>query len=111
MKLISPGVVALRPIKLVVDTLTQDMVDWWVMQGANAEEITDQYYGRKGPTTSKYYRIKPPGSKWSHMFNDGSGIHLIHLNEQYASTATLFMLKFPDTVISHNIEVPNPQLD
>lgn len=111
MKVISPGVVALRPIKLVTSSLTQEMVDWWVMQGAEAQEITDHFYGRSGPKTEKNFRIKMPGSKWSHKFNDGSGIHLIHLREEYAPTASLFILKFTDCVINHDIEVPDPQLD
>lgn len=109
MKVISPGVVALRPIKITVNKLDQEMVDWWIMQGAEAQEIHDPYWTHnRGNVVDKHYRIRLRGlgGKWSHKFNDGSGIHLIHLPEIYASTASLFCLKFFDAIINHNIEVP-----
>ena len=109
MKVISPGAVALRPIKITVTKLDQEMVDWWIIQGAEAQEIHDPYHThRRGHVVDRHYRIrvKGLGGKWSHKFNDGSGIHLIHLPENYASTASLFCLKFFDVIINHNIEVP-----
>jgi hypothetical protein len=109
MRVILPGAVAFRPIKITVNKLDQEMVDWWVMQGAEAQEIHDPYYNNRGTSTvDTHYRIRVPnviGSKWSHKFNDGSGIYLIHLPETYASTASLFCLKFFDAIINHNIEV------
>lgn len=109
MKVISPGAVALRPIKITVNKLNQEMVDWWIMQGAEAQEIHDPYHTHhRGHVIDRHYRIrvKGLGGKWSHKFNDGSGIYLIHLPENYASTASLFCLKFFDAIINHNIEVP-----
>jgi hypothetical protein len=84
------------------------MVDWWIMMGAEAQEITDEFYGRRGPTTEKHYRIRMPGlgSKWSHKFNDGTGIYMLHMQEQFAPEASLFILKWPDNVINHSIEIP-----
>ena len=109
MKVISPGAVALRPIKITVTKLDQEIVDWWIIQGAEAQEIHDPYHTHhRGHVVDRHYRIrvKGLGGKWSHKFNDGSGIHLIHLPENYASTASLFCLKFFDVIINHNIEVP-----
>lgn len=113
MRTISPGVVALRPFKVVVDRLTQDMVDWWIMQGAEAQVIDDHYFGRSGPVDDSHYRIRMPGvgSKWSHRFNDGTGLHMLHLHEKYAPTASLFIMKYINNIVSHSIEVPEPQLD
>jgi hypothetical protein len=108
MKVILPGAVALRPIKITVNKLDQEMVDWWIMQGAEAQEIHDPYWSHhRGNVIDKHYRIRVQGlgGKWSHKFNDNSGIHLIHLPENYASTASLFCLKFFDAIINHNIEV------
>jgi len=113
MKIISPGVVALRPFKVTCHELTQEMVDWWIMMGAEAQEISDTFHSRKGPVTAKHYRIRMPGlgSKWSHLFNDGSGIYLLHLLEQYAPEASLFILKWPDNIINHDIKILEPQLN
>ena len=44
MKVISPGVVALKPFKVVCKELTQEMADWWIMMGGEAQEIGA--YGR-----------------------------------------------------------------
>lgn len=108
MKVISPGVVALRPFKIHCRRLTQEMVDWWVMMGADAQEIHDHYHSRYGqPHHDKHYRIRmpAPGGKWSHQFNDGSNSYLIHLPEKFAPEASLFILKWPDNIITHDIEV------
>jgi hypothetical protein len=113
MKIISPGVVALEPFKVVCHELNQEMVDWWIMMGAEAQEVTDQFYLRSDPKTEKHYRIRMPGlgSKWSHKFNDGSGIVMIHLLKQYAPEASLFILKWPNNIINHSIKMPKYDYD
>lgn len=107
MKLIQPGVVALRPIRITINCLTQEMVDWWVTVGAEAQVITDSYWTNlKGNVNERTYRVRMPGGDWSHTFNDGSGWCLIHLPEVDAPTASLFCLKFIDNIINHDIKVP-----
>ena len=108
MRVISPGVVALNPFKVVCHDLTQEMVDFWIMMGAEAQEIQDDYYSHNGRKFKTHYRIRMPGigSKWSHKFNDGSGIYMLHLLEQFAPEASLFILKWPDNIINHSIKVP-----
>jgi hypothetical protein len=109
MKIILPGVVALKPFKVVCYNLTQEMVDWWVMMGAEAQEITDPYYSyRGGRKEDKHFRVRMPGlgSKWSHKFNDGSGTYLLHMQEQFAPEASMFILKWPENIINHSIEIP-----
>lgn len=106
MKVISPGVVALKPFKIHTNALTQEMVDFWVMMGAEAQELSDTFYSRKGPVTAKNYRIRMGKGDWSHKFNDDSGNYLIHLREEFAPEASLFMLKFPEAIINHDCKVP-----
>ena len=106
MKIISPGVVALKPFKIHTNALTQEMLDFWVMMGAEAQEITDDYWGRAGHKTEKSYRIRMgKHSDWSHKFNDGSGNYIIHMREEYAPEASLFMIKFPEAIINHDCKV------
>ncbi len=108
MKVISPGVVAVRPFKIHCQHLDQEMVDWWIMMGAEAQEIRDEFHTHRGQRrTDKHYRIRMPGvgGKWSHQFNDGSNTHLIHLPEKFAPEASLFILKWPDNIINHDIVI------
>ena len=107
MKVISPGVVALRPFKVHTNSLSQEMVDFWVMMGAEAQEQTDVFISRKGPVTAKNYRIRMGRGDWSHKFNDGSNNYLIHLREEFAPEASLFMLKFYEAIINHDCKVPD----
>lgn len=106
MKIISPGVVALHPFRIHTNALTQEMVDFWIMMGAEAQELSDTFYSRKGPVTAKNYRIRMGKGDWSHKFNDDSGNYLIHLREEFAPEASLFMLKFPEAIINHDCKVP-----
>ena len=106
MKIISPGVVALRPFKIHTNSLTQEMVDFWVMMGAEAQVIGDTYHSRKGLVHETNYRIRMGRGDWSHMFNDGSGAYIIHLREEFAPEASLFMLKFHEAIINHDCKVP-----
>lgn len=106
MRVISPGVVALRPFKIHTNSLTQEMVDFWIMMGAEAQELSDTYHSRKGPVTARNYRIRMGQGDWSHMFNDGSGTYIIHLREEFAPEASLFMLKFHEAIINHDCKVP-----
>jgi len=105
MRVISPGVVALRPFKIHTNALSQEMVDFWIMMGAEAQELSDTFYSRKGPVTARNYRIRMGRGDWSHMFNDGSG-YIIHLREEFAPEASLFMLKFHEAIINHDCKVP-----
>ncbi len=108
MIVISPGVVAVRPFKIHCKELTQEMVDFWVMMGAEAQEIHDAHWSHhRGNVIDKHYRIRMPGvgGKWSHQFNDGSKTFLLHLPERSAPEASLFMLKWPDNIINHTIEI------
>ena len=112
MRVISPGVVALAPFKVVCYDLTQEMVDFWIMMGAEAEQIIDPHYTyRGGHRVEKHYRIRMPGigQKWSHKFNDNSGTYMLHLQEQYAPEASMFILKWPENIINHSIKVPRDE--
>ena len=111
MRVISPGVVALRPFKIHTNALTQEMVDFWVMMGAEAQEITDDYWVKTGRKTDKSYRIRMGRGDWSHKFNDGSNNYLIHMREEFAPEASMFIMKFIDNIINHDIKVHQPQLD
>ena len=110
MRVISPGVVALKPFKIHTTALTQEMVDFWVMMGAEAQEITDDHWAKAGRKIDKHYRIRMGKGDWSHKFNDGSGNYLLHFREEFAPEASMFIMKYIDTIINHDIKIPEPQL-
>lgn len=106
MKVISPGVVALKPFKIHTNALTQDMIDFWVMMGAEAQVVHDEYHThRSGTKQDQYYRLRMGGGDWSHKFNDGSNHYLLHFREEFAPEASIFILKFLDNIINHDIKV------
>lgn len=110
MKVISPGVVALNPFKIHTSCLTQEMVDFWVTMGAQAQILTDEHWSRYKPVIEKTYRIRMGNGDWSHKFNDGSGQYILHMREEFAPEASLFILKFPETIINHDIKIPEYQV-
>lgn len=110
MKVILPGVVAHNPFKIYTTALTQEMVDFWVMMGAEAQELSDTFHSRKGPVTAKNYRLRMGQGDWSHKLNDGSGTYLLHFRQEFAPEASLFIIKYLDTIINHSIKITENKL-
>jgi hypothetical protein len=110
MKVISPGVAALHPIRIEINEITSDMVHWWVLYGAEvAGKEEDVYKRNKGWHREQKVYIRMPGYKWCHHHANGTTQVTIHLREQDAPTASLFCLKFFDHVLGHNIKVPEDE--
>lgn len=113
MKPISPGVVALRPFRIDIDRITADMVHWWVMQGGEvrpADKSYQNYRGRYVEDKRVYMRMGK-NSDWCHHHQNGTDQVTLHLREEFAPVAVLFMLKFNDHVMGHTLKIPEPQLD
>jgi len=107
MKVISPGVVALSPIRIEISTVTGDMVHWWAMQGAEVVGKDESYHDSRGRwVKAQRAYIRMPGYKWCHYHANGTDQVTMHLREQDAPTASLFCLKFYENILSHNIKVP-----
>lgn len=95
-----PGATISRPIKIVVDKLTDDMIDWYKLIGG--EIIIPEEYDYKGKKLYKP-RVRYKTGKYSYWLQDGSGNVLLHFNENDATIVTMFLAKFLDNVKSHNI--------
>ena len=106
MRVISPGVVALRPIRIEINEITSEMVHWWVLYGAEvAGKEEDVYKRNKGWCREQKVYIRMPGYKWCHHHENGTSQVTIHLREEDAPTASLFCLKFLEFVNNHNITI------
>ena len=113
MKVISPGVVALRPFRIEIDTITADMVHWWVMVGGEVKPVDKSYHNSRGKLVKDervYMRMGEHGD-WCHYHQNGTSQVTLHLREEYAPEASLFILKFHEHVLGHTIQVKEPQLD
>jgi len=114
MKLISPGVVALRPFRIDITEITADMVHWWVQYGGEVVGKDESYHDHRGRfVKAERVYMRMPGYKWCHYHqNGGAGPQItLHMREQDAPTASVFLLKFYDHVLSHTLKIPEPQLD
>jgi len=98
-----PGCKLNYSIWIDVDTLTDEMCEWFSMIGGSvtekAEAFTGRSYSLKVVKEVQYGRAKP-----SYHRQDGTGHVKINFNGDDASTASLFLLKFTDNVKDHNMK-------
>lgn len=96
-----PGCTVNHEIRIVVPTLTDEMVEWFDVVGGQTNELkTYDYRGRERITKQvKYGNAKP-----SYTMQNGSNTVLIRFNGADASTASMFLLKFLQHIDSHNMK-------
>lgn len=96
-----PGVTINYAVKIVINKLTDEMVEWYKLVGGNVS-ISEHYdrWGkiRKEPNVSFGY------GKSSYHMQDGSTSVILHFQGKDASTAAMFLLKFAEYVTSHNLK-------
>ena len=106
MKIISPGAVALRPIRVEIDQVTGDMVHWWVTYGGEVAGKDAGYIdGRGRHVKAERAYLRMPGYKWCHYHQNGTSQVTLHMREQDAPTASLFILQFHEHILGHNIVI------
>ena len=88
-------------IKFVVNDLTDDMGEWFLLQGGSAW-ATEEYDYRGRPRIVKHVRFGD--AKPSYKMKDGTGNYLIRFVGIDASTASLFLLKYYDEIVNHNMQ-------
>lgn len=83
-----------------IDKLTDEIIDWYKSIGGDIRE--DTYFNRKGQKVIRKF-VKLGKNKWCHYHSDGLfGIRL-HFDQKDANIASLFLLKYNDIVLRHNI--------
>lgn len=96
-----PGCTVGYEIKITVKELTDEMGNWFTLQEGRAWAI-EEYDARGRRKLIKYVqfgRAKP-----SYHMQDGTGNVLIRFAGADATTASVFILKFYDEIINHNME-------
>ena len=95
-----PGCKVGYHIWIDVDTLTDDMCEWFEMIGGRAE-LHSEWRGFKEIfiKTVQYGAAKP-----SYRRQDGTGHVKINFTGDDASTASVFLIKFSEHVLAHNMQ-------
>lgn len=96
-----PGCTVGYEIRFYVETITEAMQQWFLLQEGEAWESED--YDWRGKL-KKTKHVKYGNSKPSHKIQDGSNSYLIRFSGSDASVASLFLLKFLDDIVTHNME-------
>lgn len=96
-----PGCKRAYEVTFKIKNLTNEMGEWFLMQGGQAwaQEEYD-YKGRRVlHNFVKFGRAKP-----SYVTKDGTGLTLVRFAGEDASTASVFLIKFFNDVIEHNFK-------
>jgi hypothetical protein len=96
-----PGCRLVYEIRFIVSDLTNEMGEWFNMIGGQATRM--EWFDHKGRTQYtnqvQYGKAKP-----SHKMQNGTGHNLVRFDGADASVASMFLIKFMDQIISHNLK-------
>ena len=96
-----PGCKVAYEIRFTVGELTDEIGEWFNMIGGSA--IKKQFWDHKGREQFtlhvQYGKAKP-----SHRLQNGIAQNIVRFDGSDASTASMFLIKFMDQIVSHNLK-------
>ena len=96
-----PGCRLVYEIRFTVSELTDEMGEWFNTIGGSATRVHWwDYKGREQYTNQVQYGK----AKASYRMQDGTRQNLVRFNGADASVASMFLIKFMDQIISHNLK-------
>lgn len=95
-----PGCTVNFSIYIDVERLTQDMIEWYRLVGG--EVILDTYYDARGRQVDTTF-VRYGRGKRSYKYTSSPQVKL-HFNGEDASVASLFVLKYLDSIINTNLQ-------
>jgi hypothetical protein len=95
-----PGCSVAYGVRIDVDKLTSDMVDWFVIIGGQTKSRS--HYRHRSSLEIIEYQVAYGGGKFSHT--ESTGVTRIHFLGKDASVASMFLLKFDEHVTFHNLK-------
>jgi hypothetical protein len=98
-----PGCTASYHIWIDVDAITDEMCEWFEMIGGTVTEKTEAFNGRSY-TLKVIKQVQYGQAKPSYYRQDATGYVKINFHGSNASTASVFLLKFMDNVVAHNMK-------
>ena len=100
-----PGCKVSYNIWIDVDVLTDAMCEWFDLIGGTVAETPEATYSRTHSSKSMTRKTVQFGrAKSSYYRQDGTGHVKINFNGDDASTASIFLIKFNEHVIAHNMK-------
>jgi hypothetical protein len=84
-----------------VSKLTDEMVEWYQIVGGTVIHKTE-YLGRNGTETQRVYVAY--NSKPCHYMQDSTNNVRLHFSGKDASAASMFLIRFFENVIQHNLK-------
>ena len=102
-----PGCTVGYGIRIDIDDLTDDIVDWYRIVGGVVTE--DKFYDRRGNEQATLY-VQYGKSKKCHYIDDGTAWSKnksparLHFLGEDASVASMFLLKFMEHIVDHNLK-------
>ena len=96
-----PGCTVAYPIVITISKLTDEMVEWYQMSGGTVK--VDESYDWRGRPIKRTY-VQFGKSKPCHHMANGDQTVRLHFDGADASTASFFLLRFLDDVLSHNLQ-------
>ena len=100
-----PGCCVAYEIRFTVGELTNEMGEWFNMIGGTTTK--KQYWdhrGREQFTLHVQYGKAKPSHRMQNGTGSESGEYIIRFDGADASTASMFLIKFMDQIISHNLK-------
>lgn len=95
-----PGCTVTYAVWVDIDELSDPMVDWFKLIGG--DHTTKETYDWRGNKKTKPL-VKLGQGKWCHHRQDGTNGVRLHFHGDDASTVSMFMLKFSEHVVNHNL--------
>ena len=96
-----PGCRVVYPIWIDIEKLNTDVVEWYEQVGGRTK--VDTYWNHRGREQNINYVAYGRG-KWCHHHHNGEGGSRLHFNGEDASIASMFIMKFLDIIVNHNLK-------
>lgn len=96
-----PGCTVTYAIWIDVKEMSNDIVDWFDLIGGNVTEKS--HYNHRGNKVINKY-VQYGKGKPCHYKQDGSAGIRLHFHGDDASAASMFIIKFMDKIVNHNMK-------
>ena len=98
-----PGCAVSRNIRITINDLTDDMIQWFVDVGGSVSTDTYLMTGGSPLRERVIKRVSYGRGKYCYRMQDGSSNRvLLHFQGEDGAVASAFMLRFNESIVSHN---------
>lgn len=95
-----PGCTVTYAIWIDIKEMSNDIVDWYTLIGGTVTK--DSWYNHRGTRIEREF-VQYGKAKRCHYRQDGSGGVRLHFHGDDASAASMFIIKFMDNIVNHNM--------